>query len=176
MSELGDRQRDDMLEGDSTMRHGHEPHAGRRLVPGEVDLAAGLFLLVCAGLAWWFGQSLKVGTAFRMGPGFVPQLLWWTLGAFGALLVALGLLHRGPKLERWRVKPIVLILGAIVVFGLTIERGGLVVASSLAIFLSSLAAPQPRVRQALMLAATLTLFACLLFPIALQLPLRLFPW
>ncbi len=149
--------------------------AGPRLVRSQTDLVAGLFLLACALLLWWFGQPLKAGTAFRMGPGYVPMMLAWILAAFGVVLTAMGLLHRGPRLERWRLGPIVMILGAIVVFGLTIERAGLLIASALVVAMGGIATPDSRLREVLLLALCLAAFACLLFPIALQLPLNILP-
>ena len=144
-------------------------------IRGPTDLAAGLFLLVCAALGWWFGQPLKVGTAYRMGPGYVPIMLSWVMGAFGLLLCVMAFVHRGPALEKWRAKPIVLVLGSLLVFALTIKRTGLLIASILAVGMASLASPQQRLRQTLLLAVCLAAFACVLFPFALQLPLRIFP-
>ena len=112
MSKAGEHQHSDAVGSDSSLSVDHRPHAGRAWARCEVDLVAGIFLLVFAGLAWWFGQPLKFGTAFRMGPGFVPILLSWTMGAFGIALIAMGLIHRGPALEGWRLKPIALVLGA----------------------------------------------------------------
>ena len=149
-----------------------QPRTGVR---APTEIAAGLFLLVCAALAWWFGQPLKVGTAYRMGPGYVPMLLAWTTGAFGAALLVTGLLTRGAPLEAWRYRPMVLVLGAMVVFGLCVERTGLLIASALAVGLSALAAPSPRLREIVLLAACLAGFACVLFPLALQLPLKVLP-
>ncbi|MEI8303158.1 MAG: tripartite tricarboxylate transporter TctB family protein [Burkholderiales bacterium] len=149
--------------------------AARRLIAGPTELAAGLFLLVVAALAWWFGQPLKVGTAYRMGPGYVPILLSWITGAFGAVLVLSALVSRGPGLEKWRLRPMVLVLGSLIVFALCIERTGLLIASTLAVALSALAAPSPRLREIVLLAVCMAGFACLLFPFALNLPLRILP-
>lgn len=176
LSDGGQHQRSDDMDRDSTIHVEHTEHAGRRLVPCEIDLAGGLFLLVCGVAAWWFGQSLKVGTAYRMGPGYVPMLLSWSIGAFGVLLCLTGILRKGPALEGWRLKPIVLVLGAMVLFALTIERAGLLVASALVVLLASAAGPNPRVREIAILAACLAGGVCALFPLALQLPLRVLPW
>ncbi len=168
------------------MSRPHEPQAreaaergssstGGKIFRGPTEVASGLFLLVCAVLAWWFGQGLKVGTAYRMGPGYVPMLLAWATGAFGAALLVTGLLTRGDRLEAWRFRSMVLVLGAMVVFGLTVERAGLLIASALAVSLSALAAPSPRLREVVLLAACLAGFACVLFPLALQLPLKVLP-
>jgi len=146
-----------------------------KFLRGPNEVASGLFLMVCAVLAWWFGQPLKVGTAYRMGPGYVPMLLAWTTGAFGATLLITGLLTHGARLEAWRFRSIVLVLGAMLVFGLTVERAGLLIASALAVALSALAAPSPRLREVVLLALCLAGFACVLFPLALQLPLKVLP-
>lgn len=139
------------------------------------DLAAALFLLACAGCAWWFGRDLSVGTAFRMGPGYIPRLLTWIVLGFGLLLLVRAFVWPGPALERWPWRPIVLVLGAMVVFGLTIERGGLLIASLLAVGLSAMAGAQSRWREVAVLSVALAVAACVLFPVLLQLPLRVLP-
>lgn len=139
------------------------------------DLIAALFLLACAGCAWWFGRDLSVGTAFRMGPGYIPRLLTWIVLGFALLLMVRAFVWPGPALERWPLRPIVLVLGAMVVFGLTVERGGLLIASLLAVGLAALATAQNRWRDVAVLAIGLAAAACVLFPWLLQLPLRVLP-
>lgn len=175
MAVPGQHERPDEMDRDSTMHVDHTPHAGRRLVPGETDLACGLFLLACAVAVWWFGQGLKVGTAYRMGPGYAPMLLSWTIGAFGVVLCVLGVTRQGPAIERWRIRPLVFVLGAMVVFALSVEKAGLLIAATLAVVLAGVAAPNPRVREIALLALCLAAGACALFAVALQLPLKVFP-
>lgn len=139
------------------------------------DLIAALFLLACAGCAWWFGRDLSVGTAFRMGPGYIPRLLTWIVLGFGVLLLVRAFLWQGPAVAAWPLRPIVLVLGAMVAFGLTVDRGGLLIASLLAVGLSALATPQNRWRDVAVLAVGLAAAACVMFPWLLQLPLRVLP-
>ena len=139
------------------------------------DLFAALFLLACAAAAWWFGRDLSTGTAFRMGPGYIPRGLTWIVAGFGAVLLVRAFAWPGPPLARWPLRPIVLVLGAMVLFGLTVERAGLLFASAMAVALAALAAPQPRWREVALLAAVLAAAACVLFPWLLQLPLRVLP-
>lgn len=139
------------------------------------DLIAALFLLACAGCAWWFGKDLSVGTAFRMGPGYIPRLLTWMVFGFGLLLLARAFLWHGPAVARWPLRPVVLVLGAMVAFALTIERGGLLIASLLAVGMAALASPQNRRRDVAVLSIGLAAAACVLFPWLLQLPLRVLP-
>ncbi len=147
-----------------------------RQFPGSgTDIAAGLFLLVCGLLGSWLGQDLKVGTAYRMGPGYAPMLLSWILGGFGLVLAILGVLRAGTPLERWNLRRLVLVLGAMVVFGLTVERLGLFIASLLAVAIAAMAGDRARMREIGLLACCMAGFACLLFAFALQLPLRVLP-
>ncbi|MES2714817.1 MAG: tripartite tricarboxylate transporter TctB family protein [Pseudomonadota bacterium] len=139
------------------------------------DLIAALFLLACAGLAWWFGQDLRVGTAFRMGPGYIPRLLTWIILGFGLLLLVRAFVMHGPRLAAWPLRPILLVLGAMLVFAVSVERAGLLIASLLVVGLSALASPQNGWRSVLALATGLAVAACVLFPWLLQLPLRVWP-
>ncbi len=148
---------------------------GRPLIRSQADFAAGLFLLGCGLFGWWFGQPLKVGTAFRMGPGYTPLMLSGILSLFGIALLVIGLIRKGPSLEAWRLKPILLIVGSLVVFAMTVERTGLFISSVLAVGMAGLASPQQRFRDTALLAVGMAIAACLLFPFALQLPLRILP-
>ncbi len=139
------------------------------------DLIAALFLLACAGLAWWFGRGLSVGTAFRMGPGYIPRLLTWIILGFGLLLLLRAFVLHGPRLAPWPLRPLVLVLGGMLVFAFSVERAGLLIASLLVVGLAALASPQNRWRSVLALSVGLALAACALFPLLLQLPLRVLP-
>ena len=152
-----------------------DPARQGSLLRAPNDLIAALFLLACAGCAWWFGRELSVGTAFRMGPGYIPRLLTWIVFGFGLLLLARAFLLHGPDLAPWPLRPIVLVLGAMAAFALTVERGGLLIASGLVVGLAALASPQNRWRSVLGLSVGLAAAVCVLFPWLLQLPLRVLP-
>ena len=75
----------------------------------EKDVASGLvFILVAvAGLyinGGFLGIGLEqhaIGTARRMGPGYMPMLVLWGLLALGALTLLLGLFEGPDPLQRW---------------------------------------------------------------------------
>ena len=86
---------------------------------------------------WWsaigalfllFGRELEVGSSFRMGPGYFPTILSWLMVALGAAMA--GLAWRAPHQEDafgavpWRA--LVLVVGAVLFFGLTLRGLGLV--------------------------------------------------
>ena len=97
-------------------------------VKDQRDFWSGILFVAfgCAGL--WVGRNYAVGTLVRMGPGFFPMMMSVALTGIGGFLVARSLVVAGEPVERTAFWPQLLILGAIVAFGLLIERIGLAVA------------------------------------------------
>ena len=55
------------------------------------DVLAGLLFCAIALLGLYLSRDYPVGTALRMGTGYVPRLLCWILLALGALILVQGL-------------------------------------------------------------------------------------
>src|SRR5437870_2857439 len=95
------------------------------------DFLAGLMFMGLALLGLWVSRHYPIGDALRMGTGYVPRLLCWILLAIGLVILVQGARTAGPSLSvadgasAWR--PVVLVTAGLVVFGLAIERLGLVV-------------------------------------------------
>ena len=111
-----------------------------------------------------------------MGPGTLPKGLAVLLGALGALLGANAIFERETRLERWSIRGPLFVLGALVVFGLTIRPLGLVVAGPLAIVVSAFASDEVRWGETLLVGLLVTAFCIGLFKFALGLPIPLAPW
>jgi hypothetical protein len=75
----------------------------------EKDVASGLFFILAAvaGLyinGGFLGIGLEqhsLGTARRMGPGYMPMLVFWVLLGFGVLTLVIGLFDGPDPLKRW---------------------------------------------------------------------------
>ena len=75
----------------------------------EKDVASGLFfiLVAVAGLyinGGFLGIGLEqhsLGSARRMGPGYMPMLVFWLQLALGAIVFVLALTNGPDPLERW---------------------------------------------------------------------------
>lgn len=76
----------------------------------------------------WFGRHYKLGTASRMGPGYFPFFLSLGLGGMGLVAVARSFLMDGEPVDHFAWKPLALIIGSCIAFGLLIKGAGLVVA------------------------------------------------
>jgi hypothetical protein len=61
-----------------------------RVLQGK-DVLAGLLFIGIAGFGLWVSRTYPVGTASRMGTGYVPRLLLWVLLGLGGSILALGL-------------------------------------------------------------------------------------
>jgi hypothetical protein len=139
------------------------------------DLAAGAFLIVFAGLAYYFAGDLPMGRAVRMGPGYLPTVLSWLLGGLGVLVALRAVTVDGPRLEGWAWRPVLALTVSLLVFAGLLQRAGLVAAIFAAVAVASFAAPKPRPLPVLLLAAVLAAGCSLLFKQVLGLPLVLWP-
>lgn len=96
------------------------------------DVLAGLLFLALGTAGLLLSQDYPLGTASRMGPGYVPSLF-----AGGMIICGVILLLRsiGARVSTGRlvfdpsaVRPLLLILSGIVLFGLLIQPLGLILA------------------------------------------------
>jgi hypothetical protein len=150
------------------------------------DLAAGLFMIVLALLALFLSRDLAAGTLRQIGPGMLPKAFAWICAGLGALLAFNSLRYNGEKLAGWSWRGVIFVLGAAVVFGLTVrgfEIGplkvpqlGMLVAGPLVVIISGLAAEDVKITELLIFAAVMTVGCALLFKYALGLPIPLAPW
>jgi hypothetical protein len=127
------------------------------------------------GLSWSF--SYNIGTLLRMGPGFFPALVFGALILVGLVIVARALLQPGEAIEPLAMRPLALalVLGAVLVFGLGVERLGFVVSAFLLVLVACFAGARLSAVQMALLAAGLTAFCWFIFVFALGLPLPLWP-
>jgi hypothetical protein len=111
------------------------------------DVTSGLLLMTVALAGLWingglFGLGLEqhaLGTARRMGPGYMPMLTFWILLGLGTLVLLTGFFNGPDRLERWAWRELVLVLASMCVFGLLLEPAGLFVTIAATVLVSSLA-------------------------------------
>ncbi len=147
--------------------------SGRRGVAANQDVLAGvLFLLIGLG-AVAGARDFEMGTAMRMGPAYFPTVLGWVLYGFGAFLLLRGIARGGDAAVSWGWRPLALVTLAIVLFGFSVTRFGLVPALVVMVLVCAAAGRGYRLRETVVLAAVLSAFAVGVFVYALQLPFRL---
>lgn len=153
-----------------------QTHSRRLQLMSSQDLAAGLFLLAVAGIGLFAAWDLRSGTLGGMGPGLLPKVVAVLVAAFGILLVVRAFAAEGQALDRWSVRGPIFVLGAPVVFALTIREWGLIIAGPLAVIIAATADRGVRLSEMVLFAVALTAFAVVLFKFMLGLPIPLAPW
>jgi putative tricarboxylic transport membrane protein len=140
------------------------------------DIAAGLFLVAVAAVALWGGAKLSAGTLSQMGSGMLPRALAVLTGLCGIGLIAGAFFVPGAQLERWRLRGPLFVLGASIVFALTVRPLGLIVAAPAVVLISVLASSEARWVETLVFAAAMTVLCLGLFKYMLGLPIPVAPW
>lgn len=162
-------------------------HETRRLsVKCARDFAAGFFMIGLAILAFILSSDLPFGELGSMGPGMLPKAFAGICLGLGILQVALSFRYSGEPLSGWSWRAVLLVLGALCLFGLTIQGFsilrfdvpslGLLVAGPLLVLVAGCAMEGFSWSELVLLAAALTALCTALFKYALNLPIPLAPW
>jgi hypothetical protein len=144
------------------------------------NVLAGLFLCGVSVFGLWLSRNYPIGTATRMGTGYVPRMLLWLLLVLGGGVLVQGLraaredmqAEPGGLLRFW---PLVAVTLAIVAFGLALERLGLIVAMVLLLGIGSLAERNLRPLETMIAGAILIALSWLIFIAGLGLTMPLWP-
>ena len=65
------------------------------------DLASGIFLVLVALVGLYLNQDHSLGTARRMGPGYMPMMVFYIQAGLGALVIFFSLFSGPDPLEKW---------------------------------------------------------------------------
>jgi hypothetical protein len=141
-------------------------------VKDQRDFWSGILFIAfgCAGL--WIGRNYPFGTLVRMGPGFFPMMMSIALVGIGGFVLARSLVVANEPMERTAFWPQLLILAAIVAFGLLIERVGLAVAVIAVAAISGVAAQGLRWYELIALAVAMSALSVALFVYLLGQPIE----
>ena len=145
------------------------------IIRAPKDFWSGLMFLAFSAVSLVAAQGYSMGRGGRMGPGYFPTLLGAVLALLGVILVVRSFALRGDAVERIQWRPLVVLTACVLLFGLTIQPLGLVIALSATTFVSAFAGRDARLKEAARLSAGLTLLAVLIFVFALRLPLPIWP-
>jgi hypothetical protein len=144
------------------------------------DVLAGLLFITVAALGLWLSRDYPIGTALRMGTGYVPRLLCWLLLGLGAIVLVQGL--REAQATRSlssgdisALRPVIFVTASLVLFGLSIERLGLVVSILLLIGVGAVAARGLRLLETLAAALVLIVLSWGIFILGLGLTIPVWP-
>jgi Tripartite tricarboxylate transporter TctB family len=138
------------------------------------DFWAGAIYLALAAAVLWIGQGYHLGTSARMGPGYFPTALGSLLAIFGIISIGRSFLLSGAAISAFAWRPLVLVLGATVLFAVLLPRAGLLIALPCLIIVGALASRNSRPTGTSIAAAVgLVAFCVLVFVKGLGVPMSL---
>lgn len=151
------------------------------LVPSFIrhpkDFWTGIMFLIFGLAAIILGQEYAMGTAGKMGPAYFPTILGGLLSLIGVIGVIRSFVHDGEPIEKFYLRELFLILGAVLLFGFLMRGAGLIIAVIVLIVMSAYASPKFRWGEVLLLAGGLAAFSVLVFVKLLGLPMPMLgPW
>ncbi|TPK33925.1 tripartite tricarboxylate transporter TctB family protein [Mesorhizobium sp. B2-5-3] len=137
------------------------------------DAISGTLVLATGAAFLYFGRGLTVGSASRMGPGYFPIVLSLLMVVLGLAIIVNALRSKSGAGEAltipWRA--LVLVLGSIMVFALTLKGLGLFISLALCILATTMASSYTKWIPSITLALVLSLVCAFLFVYALGLPI-----
>ncbi|AKJ30514.1 tripartite tricarboxylate transporter TctB family protein [Caldimonas brevitalea] len=147
-------------------------------IKSQRDFVSGL-MFVAVGIAFAVGATnYSFGSSAQPGPGYFPLLLGLILAVLGAVVLFTSLsIERegGDPIGSIAFRPLVLILSAVLLFGFTLPRLGLVIALPVLIIMASFASTEFRWRDVLISCVVLTVAAWGIFSKGLGLTIPLWP-
>jgi hypothetical protein len=120
-------------------------------------------------------SDYRLGTAARMGPGYFPTILGGLLALLGLSITIPAFFVEGDAPAQMHLRPLLMILLSIVVFGVALEYLGFAVAVAALVLVGGFADPELRPLESLGLALFLVVFSIGVFVGLLGLPLNLWP-
>jgi len=141
------------------------------------DFKSGLLFIFFGMASAVFSGTYQIGTAAKMGPGYFPFVLGGLLTMLG-LVVSLRSLSRGEetrKARSFRVKPVVLVLSSVVLFGLLLRPLGLIFSTVILIMISSMASDEFKKKEAILNAFVLLAIVLIIFVYFLKFQIPVWP-
>jgi len=110
-----------------------------------------------------------------MGPGYFPLVIAGLLTLLGVIILAKSFLTDGGQVSKFAWRPIIWVLSAVVVFGVTVKTIGFALAIILVVLISSFGGHEFKFKEQLIAAVVLAIGSVLVFVIGLKLPFPIWP-
>ena len=147
-------------------------------IKSQRDFWSGLMFLVTGIVFAWGATNYSFGSSASPGPGYFPFGLGILLALLGCVVLFKALTietEGGEPVGKFAWKPLITIVGAIVVFGIALPRLGLAVTLPLLITITSLAGDEFHWKDVLINCIVLTIGSWAIFILGLKLVIPLWP-
>lgn len=140
------------------------------------DVFSGLLMLcIGIGVAAYANQHYEIGQLNRMGPGFFPVVLGLVLAVIGFFIALPAFFRPGTPME-FKLKTLVLVTISILLFALMLRSMGIVLATTTAVFVSSMADNEITWKGRLGIAVAIAALVWLIFIYGLSMIVPTWPW
>ena len=141
------------------------------------DILTAILFLALGFAALFYGlDHYSLGTPARMGAGVYPTLLSIGLIFIGSILLLQTYFDPDEAVGKINLRAVVFVLAGTFLFGLLIERAGLLAASVALVFAARIADREMKILETVVLAAALFVLTAGLFRYGLGMPLYLLPF
>jgi len=147
-------------------------------IKSERDFWAGLMFLVVGISFAWGATNYSFGTSARPGAGYFPFGLGVLLALLGAIELFKALViesEGGDPIGAFAWKPLIIIVGAVVLFGLALPRLGMIITLPILIIVAALGGDEFKWKEAILNSVILTLGSWAIFIWGLKLTIPLWP-
>ena len=155
-------------------------------IKSQKDFYSGLMFLAVGVAFAWGATTYNIGQGARMGPGYFPLMLGIVLAILGLGVVFSSMVvetEDGDKIGPWAWKPLGLIIGANIVFGILlgglprfgVPAMGLIVAIYALVIIAGMAGDEFKLKESLILATILAIGSYLAFVVLLKLQFPVWP-
>ncbi|MBN8935191.1 MAG: tripartite tricarboxylate transporter TctB family protein [Rhizobiales bacterium] len=139
------------------------------------DFWSGLIFIAIAAGFMIGARRYGLGDMHQMGPGLFPTLVGALLVVLGAVVALRAFVIEGPPVPRFYLRPILISVVAIALFGVTLQHLGLIAAIAVVVLIGVLASRESRPLEVVGLVVLLTVFSVAVFVWMLGLPIPLWP-
>lgn len=140
------------------------------------DLASGIMLIAFSVAGYILNLEHPMGTARRMGPGYLPFMTFLLLVILGVFLLIRGFISGPIRIAKWAWIEASIITASLLVFAVTIERLGIIVAIFISVMIANCSEPKFKPMRAAAGAIGLIIICVSIFVWGLDIRLPLFPW
>ena len=145
-------------------------------IRNQKDFWSGVMFLAF-GLGFAIGaQNYAFGSAQRMGPAYFPTILGGLLAAMGLFIAIKGLgSHIRDDVEAFHWRPLILVLGSVLLFAFLLQPLGLVLSLVLLIFVGALGGQDYKTKEVIIVAAAMVVLVLVVFIWGLALTVPVWP-
>jgi Tripartite tricarboxylate transporter TctB family len=133
------------------------------------------FAIVAVGDPFGIFPGYPIGSASRMGPGYFPVVLAIIMAVLGLIISFMSLATDGQPVDKFAVRPLIFILGAVVIFGLLVQKLGIALGIVVLVMVSAYGGHEFKFKEVLITAIILAVSSVLVFVYGLKLPFPIWP-